>query len=402
MSAVDQRLFKVGTASQDYLATTVVLGAAKAFLLVFQAFLLATIIAGAFVGGKDLAQLAVPMEFLLAVFLLRSLVAWAQELAADRSSARVKSMLRASLVRRVAALGPDGQVVGRAGDLATLAVRGIDALDGYYARYVPQVVLALIVPTSVLVAVLTVDWVSAAIMFVTLPLVPVFMALVGMETQARTDRQLRSLQLLAGHFLDVVTGLTTLKIFGRSRAQPSTIRKVADSYRQKMMATLRVTFLSSLVLELLSSVSVALVAVAIGLRLLNGHLSLRTSLFVLVLAPEAYLPLRQLAAEYHASAEGVGAAQQVFDVLDQPLAAAPRPVGRTRPGPNRSTNQICQLHLPGARTTGAKRRNIGSTPGRAGRADRSERVREVDAIGGAARICTSRHRDGGRRRRRPR
>ena len=179
--------------------------------------MLATIIAGAFVGGKDLAQLAVPMEFLLAVFLLRSLVAWAQELAADRSSARVKSMLRASLVRRVAALGPDGQVVGRAGDLATLAVRGIDALDGYYARYVPQVVLALIVPTSVLVAVLTVDWVSAAIMFVTLPLVPVFMALVGMETQARTDRQLRSLQLLAGHFLDVVTGLTTLKIFGRSR-----------------------------------------------------------------------------------------------------------------------------------------------------------------------------------------
>ena len=301
------------------------LGAAKAFLLVFQAFLLATIIAGAFVEGKDLAQLAVPMEFLLAVFLLRSFVAWAQELAADRSSARVKSMLRASLVRRVASLGPDGQVVGRAGDLATLAVRGIDALDGYYARYVPQVVLALIVPITVLVAVSTVDWVSAAIMVVTLPLVPVFMALVGMETQARTDRQLRSLQLLAGHFLDVVTGLTTLKIFGRSRAQLSTIRKVADSYRQKMMATLRVTFLSSLVLELLSSVSVALVAVAIGLRLLNGHLSLRTSLFVLVLAPEAYLPLRQLAAEYHASAEGVGAAQQVFDVLDQPL-----PSRRTR------------------------------------------------------------------------
>ncbi len=320
MSAVDQRLLRWGRPARIYLATTVVLGAAKAFLLVFQAFLLATIIAGAFVNGKDLAQLAVPMEFLLAVFLLRSLVAWAQELAADRSSARVKSMLRASLVRRVAALGPDGQVVGRAGDLATLAVRGIDALDGYYARYVPQVVLALIVPTSVLVAVLTVDWVSAAIMFVTLPLVPVFMALVGMETQARTDRQLRSLQLLAGHFLDVVTGLTTLKIFGRSRAQLSTIRKVADSYRQRMMATLRVTFLSSLVLELLSSVSVALVAVAIGLRLLNGHLSLRTSLFVLVLAPEAYLPLRQLAAEYHASAEGVGAAQQVFDVLDQPLA----------------------------------------------------------------------------------
>ena len=245
----------------------------------------------------------------------------------------------------------------------------------------PQVVLALIVPITVLVAVLTVDWVSAAIMVVTLPLVPVFMALVGMETQARTDRQLRSLQLLAGHFLDVVTGLTTLKIFGRSRAQLSTIRKVADSYRQKMMATLRVTFLSSLVLELLSSVSVALVAVAIGLRLLNGHLSLRTSLFVLVLAPEAYLPLRQLAAEYHASAEGVGAAQQVFDVLDQPLAAAPAP-GRTyptRPKPVYSSN-LSATPTRGANVPGARRRNIGSTPGRAGRA------RPVRA-GAASRRC---------------
>jgi thiol reductant ABC exporter CydD subunit len=288
---------------------------------VVQAWLLATIIAGAFVDQKDVAQLARPMEILLVVFVLRSAVAWAQEVAANRSSARVKSRLRAALVRRVACLGPDGQVVGPDGDLATLAVRGVDALDGYYARYVPQVVLAAIVPFTVVVAVSAVDWVSAAIMVVTLPLVPVFMALVGMETQARTDRQLRALQLLAGHFLDVVTGLTTLKIFGRSRAQFTTIRSVAESYRQKMMATLRVTFLSSLVLELLSSVSVALVAVSIGLRLLDGHLSLRTALFVLVLAPEAYLPLRQLAAEYHASAEGLGAAGQVFEVIDKPVPA---------------------------------------------------------------------------------
>jgi thiol reductant ABC exporter CydD subunit len=322
VSAVDQRLLRWGRAARIYLATTVLLGAVKALLLVFQAWLLATIVAGAFVDGKDLAQLAVPMVYLLAVFMVRSLVAWAQELAANKSSARVKSALRACLVRRASSLGPDGQVVGRTGDLATLAVRGLDALDGYYARYVPQVVLAVIVPFTVLVAVSTVDWVSAAIMVVTLPLVPIFMALIGMETQARTDRQLRALQLLAGHFLDVVTGLTTLKVFGRSRAQVSAIRSVADGYRQRMMAALRVTFLSSLVLELLSSVSVALVAVAIGLRLLNGHVSLRTALFVLVLAPEAYLPLRQLAAEYHASAEGTGAARQVFGLIDEP--APPR------------------------------------------------------------------------------
>ena len=190
-------------------------------------------------------------------------------------------MLRTALLQRAVLLGPDGTVTGRSGDIATLAVRGVDALDGYYARYLPQVVLATVVPLTVLVAVFSADWVSGAIMLVTLPLVPIFMALVGMETQARTDRQLRALQLLSGHFLDVVGGLTTLKIFGRSKAQLRTIREVADAYRLRMMKALRVTFLSSLVLELLASVSVALGAVAIGLRLLAGHLSLQTSLFVL-------------------------------------------------------------------------------------------------------------------------
>jgi thiol reductant ABC exporter CydD subunit len=319
VSAVDQRLLKWGRPARIYVAVSVLIGSVKGLLLVAQAWLLARVIAGAFVDGKDLAQLRLPISILLGVFFLRAVVAWSQERAASRCSAEVKSMLRAALVRRAVLLGPDGQVTGRSGDLATLAVRGVDALDSYYSRYLPQVVLAAVVPLTVLVAVFSADWVSGVIMLATLPLVPIFMALVGMETQARTDRQLKALQLLSGHFLDVVRGLTTLKIFGRSRAQLATIRNVADSYRQKMMAALRVTFLSSLVLELLASVSVALVAVAIGLRLLAGHLTLQTSLFVLVIAPEAYLPLRQLGSEFHASAEGASAAQQVFDVLDRPV-----------------------------------------------------------------------------------
>jgi thiol reductant ABC exporter CydD subunit len=318
MPAVDQRLLKCARPAKIYLATSVLLGIVKGFLLISQAWLLATVIAGAFIDGKDLAQLRSPIELLLVVFLLRALVAWAQELAANQCSAKVKSMLRTALLQRAVLLGPDGTVTGRSGDIATLAVRGVDALDGYYARYLPQVVLATVVPLTVLVAVFSADWVSGAIMLVTLPLVPIFMALVGMETQARTDRQLRALQLLSGHFLDVVGGLTTLKIFGRSKAQLHTIREVADGYRLRMMKALRVTFLSSLVLELLASVSVALIAVAIGLRLLAGHLSLQTSLFVLVLAPEAYLPLRQLGAEFHASSEGLSAAQQVFEIVDRP------------------------------------------------------------------------------------
>jgi thiol reductant ABC exporter CydD subunit len=317
--------------------------------LIAQAWLLASIVAGAFMGGHDLAALRVPMERLLVVIALRALVAWAAEVSANRTSARVKSMMRVALVEQIARLGParDGETVdgggagggttGRpgggqgTGDLAALTTRGIDALDGYFARYLPQVLLAVIVPILVVAAVLAVDWISAAIMAVTLPLIPVFMALVGMATRAGTDRQFRALQVLAGHFLDVVSGLTTLKIFGRSRAQIGVIREVTDRYRRRLMATLRITFLSSLVLELLASVSVALIAVGIGLRLLDGHMDLRAALFVLVLAPEAYLPLRQMGAEFHASAEGVSAADQVFEVLGRPVPA--RGTGTDVPDP---------------------------------------------------------------------
>ncbi len=240
-------------------------------------------------------------------------------------------------------MGSGREAISGSGDLAALATRGIDALDGYFARYLPALVLAIIVPVIVFAAVLRVDWISAAIMLATLPLIPVFMALVGMATWAHTDRQFRTLQLLAGHFLDVVSGLTTLKIFGRSRAQIEVIGDVTDSYRRRLMTTLRVTFLSSLVLEMLASVSVALIAVAIGLRLLDGHIDLRAALFVLVLAPEAYLPLRQVAADYHASAEGLSASEQVFDFLDRPLP--PSGVRTDAPDPAVTGLRIEALHF---------------------------------------------------------
>jgi thiol reductant ABC exporter CydD subunit len=341
--AVDTRLLRWGRTTRRYLVTSVVVGTVRALLLVAQAWLLATVIAGAFVDGKDLAQLKVPMGLLLGVVVWRALMVWAAEVSADRCSARVKSELRAALVERAALVGPDGRAPKRSGEVATLAVHGIDALDGYFGRYLPQLFLAAIVPLTVVCAVAGIDWISAAIMTVTLPLIPVFMALIGWATGAYTARQLKTLQLLSGHFLDVVGGLATLKIFGRSKAQARTIRAVTDSYRRTTMATLRLTFLSSLVLELLASVSVALVAVAIGLRLLNGHLDLRSALFVLVLAPEAYLPLRQVGADFHASAEGLSAAEQVFAMLDAPL---PQRGKDTRvPDPARTGLQIDGLRV---------------------------------------------------------
>jgi ATP-binding cassette, subfamily C, bacterial CydCD len=322
--AIDERLLTYARATRPFLVGLVALGVAGAGLIIAQAWLLADIIAAAFTGRQGIAALRAPFAALLLVVLARASLGWGREVMADRASARAKAQLRAALLEHVAALGP-----GRGGDrwtgqIAVLATRGIDALDGYFSLYLPQLVLAGIVPVAVLTAIGSQDWISALIIAGTLPLIPVFMALVGAATRERTEHQLSALQQLAGHFLDVVAGLPTLKVFGRAKAQIGAVGAVTDQYRVATMSTLRVTFLSSLILELVATLSVALVAVEIGLRLMGGHLDLRTGLMVLVLAPEAYLPLRQLGANYHASAEGVAAARQVFDILAMPLPARGR------------------------------------------------------------------------------
>jgi thiol reductant ABC exporter CydD subunit len=317
--AVDPRLLRYARATRVFLVALIFLGGITALLIIAQAWLLADVIAAALDGGKGVAALHLPLVALLCVVLARAAVAWARELVAHRSSARAKAQLRAALLEHVGALGPRHLGERRTGELAVLATRGIDALDGYFSLYLPQLFLAVIVPVAVLAAVGDRDWISALIIAGTLPLIPVFMALVGATTRDRMALQLRTLQQLAGHFLDVVDGLPTLKVFGRAKAQIRTIGEVTDRYRRAAMSTLRVTFLSSLILELVATISVALVAVEIGLRLEGGHIGLRTALLVLVLAPEAYLPLRLLGANYHASAEGLSAARQVFAVLEIPL-----------------------------------------------------------------------------------
>ncbi len=319
-SSTNARLLGLGRTTRRFLVLAVLLGILSAILVIAQAWLLARAVSGAFIANENLADLQSTIVVLLGVLVARAVVVWFSEVAADRSSARVKSQLRTALLEHVAEAGPRGLVTRRPGDIVTLATRGIDALDGYFGRYLPQLILAVIVPVAVLAAVVSQDWISAAIIAVTVPLIPVFMVLVGWMTRQHTDRQLHTLQRLSGHFLDVVAGLSTLKVFGRSQAQVTAIRDVADRYRRTTMATLRVAFLSALVLELLASVAVALVAVAVGLRLLHGHIDLQTALFVLILAPEAFLPLRLVGSNYHASAEGLSAAEKVFEILDEPAA----------------------------------------------------------------------------------
>ncbi|MEW2412263.1 thiol reductant ABC exporter subunit CydD [Streptomyces sp. NPDC046866] len=318
---IDPRLLRYARSTRLFLAAVVALGCAGAGLVIGQAMLLAEIVVGAFEKGLDGEALRTPLLLLAAVAVGRGGLGWLTELAAHRAAAAVKSQLRGQLLDRAVDLGPGWLSGQRTGSLVALATRGVDALDDYFSRYLPQLGLAVAVPVAVLARITTEDWVSAAIIVVTLPLIPLFMVLIGMATQSRMDRQWRLLSRLSGHFLDVVAGLPTLKVFGRAKAQAESIRRITEDYRRATLRTLRIAFLSSFALELLATLSVALVAVSIGMRLVHGELDLYTGLVILILAPEAYLPLRQVGAQYHAAVEGLAAADEIFDVLGTPSAA---------------------------------------------------------------------------------
>ncbi|MEV7865331.1 thiol reductant ABC exporter subunit CydD [Streptomyces sp. NPDC088124] len=334
MKPIDPRLLRYARATRLFLVAVVALGVAGAALVIAQAMLIAEVVVGAFERGYDASDLRTPLLLLATVAVGRALVSWLTELAAHRASAAVKSELRGRLLERAAALGPARLGGRRIGSLVALATRGIDALDDYFARYLPQLGLAVVVPVAVLARIVTEDWVSAAVIVVTLPLVPMFMILIGWATQSRMDRQWRLLSRLSGHFLDVVAGLPTLKVFGRAKAQAESIRTITSEYRRATVRTLRIAFLSSFALELLSTLSVALVAVGIGMRLVHGDLDLYTGLVVLVLAPEAYLPIRQVGAQYHAAAEGLSAAEEIFAVLEtEPAARGTETVPRAEETP---------------------------------------------------------------------
>jgi len=318
MRAVDPRLLRHARAARSCLIITVLLGLAVTGLIVAQAELLAHALAAA-ARGTGATALAGTLVLLLEVVLARAAAAYGGEAAALRAAARVKSQLRRKLTRHCLRLGPAWLAGQQPGQIAAQATRGLDGLDPYFARYLPQLVLSVLVPAAVVATVTAADWISGVVIAVTLPLIPLFAALVGLHTRAQTRHQWRLLAQLSGHFLDVVQGLPTLKAFGRAKYQEQVIARVTSEHRSAAMATLRVAFLSALVLELSAALATALVAVETGLRLLYGHMPYQTALLVLLLTPEAYLPLRAVAAQYHASAEGTAAAESIFQILDTPL-----------------------------------------------------------------------------------
>ncbi|MHC1562966.1 thiol reductant ABC exporter subunit CydD [Actinomycetospora sp. C-140] len=332
MRPLDPRLLRHVAPVRRHVVLCAGIGIATAGLVVVQADLLATAVTRGFLGGEGPTALIGVLAALLAVVAGRALLAGGGEVAGARAAASVVASLRGRLVAKALELGPDDPRLPEPSRLATLATHGVDGLDGYVRRYLPTLLVAAVVPLAVGVFVLGADPLSAVVVAVTVPLIPIFMILIGMYTQRAVARRWRALAVLGHHFLDLVAGLDVLVAFGRARRQAGRMREIAERHRAATMATLRVAFLSALALELLATLSVALVAVAVGLRLVHGDLDLHTALLVIVLAPEVYLPLRAVGARFHDSLGGLTAAEEAFAVLElEPLSAG---AGERRPAPD--------------------------------------------------------------------
>jgi len=296
---------------------------ASALLTILQAVLLSRVVDGAFLRGHNLSQEWPRLWLLLGVILARSAVGGLHEIGARAIAVRVKSDLRRRLFAHIQALGPLYVRGQRAGELTAAAVEGVEALDPYFSQFLPQVLVTALVPLTILLFVFPQDWPSGAVMLLTVPMIPLFMVLIGKGAEVATRRQYRMLGQLSAQLLDTLYGLTTLKLLGQSREHARTVARVSDQYRRATLSVLRFTFLSAFALELLATISTAIIAVEVGLRLLYGRLTFPAAFFVLILAPEFYIPFRMLGLRFHAGMSGVSAAERIFAILDEAPRCAP-------------------------------------------------------------------------------
>lgn len=333
MKPVDPRLLRASRSARLHLTAAGALAVLAAGVIVAQALLLAQIITrGA--AGDGLGALTGLLLALAAVLALRAVIDGGFDALGRFGAMRVMSELRGRLAEQLLLHRPGADSREQSGRVAALAVQGIDAVEPYFSRFLPQLALAVTVPAAILVVVFPGDWISGLVMALTLPLIPFFMALVGWATEAQTKKRWRSLSLLSGHFLDVVTGLVTLRAHVRDGAQSERLADVGERYRRETMGTLRIAFLSALVLELIAMISIALIAGTIGVRLAEGKLGLEQGLVVLLLAPELYMPLRQVGAQFHASSDGLETAAALQDVLELPPAVTARAGLSPAPAPD--------------------------------------------------------------------
>ncbi len=315
---ISKRIFAQIQEVRHLLALTVGLGLAGGLVAILEANFLSRIVNRAFLEDSALSSLTGLFVWLLIAIALRAIVGWFSEVLALRVALKVKESLRDQLIRKLFQLGPMYLRGERTGEVTSTVMEGIESLEVYLARYIPQIALSALIPLMILVFVIPNDWVTAIIFVVTWPLIPYFMMLIGRQAEKKSKKQFQTLSLLSAHFLDVLQGLSTLKLFNRSRYQLQVIQRISNQYRKTTMSTLRVAFISALALELLTTLSTAIVAVFIGLRLIAGTLHFQDAFFVLLLAPEFYLPIRLLGTQFHAGMNGVMAADRIFELLDEP------------------------------------------------------------------------------------
>ena len=316
---LDRRLLSLARDSRTALIITILAGFLGGILTIAQARALSLTINNVFINGETLQDVANLLHALLFIIAGRSILVWISEVSAKAVVVRVKNDLRERLFAHIVKLGPSFTRKERTGELTTAAVEGIEALDAYFSQYLPQLVLSALVPLSILVFVFPLDPLSGFILFVTAPLIPVFMIMIGKGAEIITNRQYETLSRLSAHFLDSLQGITTLKQFGQSKAHVRTIKKVSEKFSDTTMTVLRVTFLSALVLELVATLSTAVIAVEIGLRLIYYKIEFEQAFFLLILAPEFYIPLRMLGLRFHAGMNGTTAARKIFAILETPV-----------------------------------------------------------------------------------
>ncbi len=319
VSSMHSKLISLARSSPFLFSLTISSGFLVGLMTISQAWYLSSIIDAVFIKDRTLDDVSNWLMVLLALLAARSLFTWINEVSAANLGIQIKSKLRTHLLEHIRALGPAFTREERTGELATTATEGIEALDSFFSQYLPQLFITILVPLSILICVFPIDLLSGFIMLFTAPLIPYFMVLIGQAAETLTHRQFAQLNLMAAHFLDNLQGLTTLKIFNRSKTQASFIGKVNEQYRDTTLGVLRYTFLSAFALELLCTLSTAIIAVQIGLRLLYSGVEFHTAFFLLLLAPEYYNPLRMLGARFHAGTAGTAAARKIFEILDTPL-----------------------------------------------------------------------------------
>lgn len=327
-----KRLLQTAPAARMLLAASVGLGVAGGVLILLEASWIARITDRVFLGGEGLDRLAPAMAVLLGWIVLRVLVFIGGDWAAMKLASLVKRELRRQLVRKLAELGPQAVKRERSGELLAVLYEGVEQLETYLAKYLPQMALSTLIPVAVLCAVVRLDGMSTAILAVTMPLLIFFMILIGVTTKSKTERQWKTLGLLSGHFHDVVRGLPTLQIFNRSKAQLAIIDRIGEEHRKTTMGTLRLAFLSAFVMELFATLCTAIVAVFLGLKLIAGGIDFYRAYCVLLLTPEFYLPVRALGTQFHTGMNGRISAERILDILDaEPAGYTEREGGKALP-----------------------------------------------------------------------